>query len=431
MKLPLLYRRQWWLIYLPIVAAVVGVLVWAATVGMPLPPPHVVIATGPPQSSYLRLAQIYAARLEHLGLRVDIVTHARPQDALHRLATPGTGLDVAFAQGLYARPDLPVQALATIGHEIVWVFAHTGIARLADLRGKRVAAAAPDSSNRLALELLLTHARIKPSDIHFVDLVGDAAVAALADSRVDAVVHVASGESGTVAALARMADARLLHLERAGALKARESRLRPVVIPQGSIELRSDIPPADITAAATQTHLLVRPDLHPALQRALLDVANEIHAMPGFLESQGHYPSMQGSDFALSPHAARFGQGVRPWLETLLRYRTAQAAQWVLFVFMPVFVLAMWLMRRVPRFIEWHVNAALQHFYGELKFLEADMTRLAASDPIALRWVMTRMEKLDKQIMELELPERYTDRWYTLREHLAAARERLHNLRER
>lgn len=431
MRLQLLYRRRWLLMYLPILAGLVLGCAWAAVVWKPLPPQRVVMATGPAGSSYLRVAQSYAARLERLGVQVEIITHPRPQDALDRLARPADIVDVALAQGLYSQQGLPVQGLAAVGHEIVWVFARHGVQSISQLRGLRVAAAATGSSNHRAAEMLLAHARIKPEEVRFESLVGDAAVAALAEDRVDAVVHVATGESSTAAALARMDGVRLVTVERAGALAAREPRLRPLVIPQGSIELRSDIPAADVAAMATLTHLLVRPGLHPALQRTLLDVAHEVHSTGGFLEGQGQYPSVRGGDFPLSPVAQQYALGIRPWLETLLPYRAAQWAELVLYALVPLAALALVLLRRVPVFIEWRVNAALQHFYGELKFLEADMVKIATGDPIALRWVVTRLDKLEKQVAAMDLPDRFADRWYTLREHLSAARERLLKLRAR
>ncbi len=431
MKLHLLYRRRWWLMYLPILGGLALAVAWASVVWKPLPPQRLVIGTGPAGSSYLRLAQLYAARLERLGVQVQIVTHPRPQDALARLAQPAGDVDMAFAQGLYARADLPVQGLAAVGHEIVWVFARHGVQGVAQLRGLRIAAAGADSSSRMAAQMLLAHARIKPAEVNFSTQVGDDAVSALAEDRVDAVVHVAGGESTTAAALARLDGVRLVTVERAGALAAREPRLRPLVIPQGAIELRSDIPSADVAAMATLTQLVVRPGLHPALQRTLLDVAHEVHSTGGFLEGQGQYPSVRGGDFALSPVAQQYALGVRPWLETLLPYLTAQWAELVLYALAPLFALALLLIRRVPGFIEWRVNAALQHFYGELKFLEADLIKIATGDAIALRWAVTRLDKLEVQVAAMDLPDRFADRWYTLREHLADARERLLKLRGR
>ncbi|MBE0587282.1 MAG: hypothetical protein IH617_04470, partial [Hydrogenophaga sp.] len=85
MKLMLLYRRRWLLIYLPILLALAGVLAIVTRLWQPLPPLRLVIGTGPAQSSYLRLAQLYASRLEHRGIAVDLVPHPRPQDALQHM----------------------------------------------------------------------------------------------------------------------------------------------------------------------------------------------------------------------------------------------------------------------------------------------------------------------------------------------------------
>ncbi|MGS5087820.1 ABC transporter substrate-binding protein [Hydrogenophaga sp. A37] len=426
MKLLLLYRRRWWLIYLPVLLAVFALLAVTLWVWKPLPPARVVIGAGPGQSSYLALARAYAARLEHLGIAVDIVTHDRPQAPLERLAHGGAGLDVSFAQGLYAPQGGEVQALAVIGHEIVWLFAREGIHSLSQLKGQRIASAAPGSSSRLAAELLLRHVGIRPDEVSFTTDVGDAAISALSEGRVDAVVHVATGDSQTAATLARMDGVHMLGVERAGLLATREHRLRAVIMPQGSIELRSNLPAADLPTVVTLTHLLVRPDLHPALQRALLDVAGELHVMTGFLEGQGLYPSAVGSDFPVSPTAAWHFRGGRPWLETQLPYGTAQWAELVLYALLPMGLLGAALLFRAPRYIDWRVDAALQHFYGELKFLEEEILRAAPGEPAVLHPFVRRLDHLEQEVSTMELPDRYADRWYTLREHLQQTRERLH-----
>jgi hypothetical protein len=429
MKILLLYRRRWWLIYLPVLVAVCVLLAVTLWVWKPLPPARVVIGTGPGQSSYLALARAYAARLEHMGIAVDIVTHDRPQEPLERLARGGAGLDVSFAQGLYAPQGGQVQALAVIGHEIVWLFAREGIHSLSQLKGQRIASAVAGSSNRLAAELLLKHVGIRPNEVSFTTDVGDAAISAFGEGRVDAVVHVATGDSQTAATLARLDGVHLLGVERAGLLATREPRLRAVVMPQGSIELRSNLPAADLPSVVTLTHLLVRPDLHPSLQRALLDVAGELHVMAGFLEGQGLYPSTVGSDFPVSPTAARHLRGGRPWLETLLPYGTAQWAELVLYALLPMGLVGTALLLRAPRYIDWRVDAALQHFYGELKFLEEELTHAAPGDSAVLQPFVRRLDLLEREVSTMELPDRYAHRWYTLREHLQQARERLQALK--
>ncbi|MEZ5705755.1 MAG: ABC transporter substrate-binding protein [Burkholderiaceae bacterium] len=425
MKLLLLYRRRWWLIYLPLLTALFVGLAVVLWLWNPLPPHRVVIGTGPGQSSYLALARVYASRLEHRGIVADIVTHDRPQDALLRMANGDKTLDVTFAQGLYADLGKDTQALAVVGHEIVWVFAHEGIRSIAELRGKRIAAAAPGSSSQIATLKLLKHAQLTPNDVTLSEEVGDAAIAAISEGRVDAVVHVATGDSQTAATLVRMNHVHLLGVDHAGLLATREPHLRAVVMPQGSIELRGNLPAVDLPTMVTQTHLLVRPDLHPALQRALLDVAGELHVMTGFLEGQGIYPTTVGSDFPISAEANRHLRGDTPWLETLLPFGTAQWTELVLFALFPTAVLGLLILMRAPRYIDWRVRAALQHFYGELKFLEEDMARQTGDDPTRLRPFVRRMDQLERQVAAIELPDRYADRWYTLREHLQQARSRL------
>ncbi|MCB2018729.1 MAG: ABC transporter substrate-binding protein, partial [Hydrogenophaga sp.] len=246
MKILSLYQRRWSLIYLPMLVVMCAAVVVIFWVWKPLPPKRVVIGTGPGQSSYLELARSYAARLEHMGIRVDIVPHPRPQDALEQLASGSNAIDVTFAQGLYAGSEGQAQALAVVGHEIVWVFARDGINSLADLRGARVAASIEGSSNRIAAERLLRHAGVQPTEVLFSAEVGDSAIDALTDRRVDAVVHVATGDSQTSATLARQEGVHLLGVARAGSLAAIDPGLRALVMPQGSIELRSNIPATDL-----------------------------------------------------------------------------------------------------------------------------------------------------------------------------------------
>lgn len=425
MKILLLYQRRWTLIYLPLllaVAAVMGAVLW---LWKPLPPTRVVIGTGPGQSSYLELARNYANRLEHLGIQTDIVTHDRPQDALDRMTAGDRRIDVTFAQGLYAQQHPQAMALAVIGHEIVWVFARQSIQSLAQLRGARIAASVEGSSNRMAAGILLRHAGVAEHEVLFQPEVGDAAIDAIATGRVDAVVHVATGDSHTAATLARLDNVHLLGVERAGQLATVEPRLRALVMPQGSIELRANLPATDLPTMVTQTHLMVRPDVHPALQRALLDVAGELHVMSGFLEGQGVYPTSVGSNFPVSAVASKAQRGGRPWMETLLPYRAAQWAELVLYALLPVLLMGSFLLLRAPRYIDWRVDTAIMGYYGELKFLEEDLARLDGRDLPNLRSLAKRLEMLAQQVDAMELPDRYADRWYTLREHLQQARSRV------
>ncbi len=73
----------------------------------------------------------------------------------------------------------------------------------------------------------------------------------------------------------------------------------------------------------------------------------------------------------------------------------------------------------------------MNHFYGELTFLESEMDVVAINNPMALKGLLERLDNIERRVVEMDLPIEFSERWYTLREHLAAARDRLLKLRSR
>ncbi|WP_411881547.1 TAXI family TRAP transporter solute-binding subunit [Polaromonas sp. YR568] len=432
MKLLLLYRRRWWLFYLPVLLCTALALWWSATQWKLLPPTEVVIGAGSPQGGYSMLAQRYAEQLERIGVRAEIVYSDTQKGSLERLTRAGDATSIGFAHGIYANADTGLQALAVIGQEPVWIFSTIGgPSSLAQARGLRVAAGPASSSSFIAARLMLEHAGVRPAEVQFDSATGVAAANALADGKADLVFQAAGEDSQAVQLLTRNSGIQLLGAEHAGAIAAQNPRLQPLLLPQGAIELRGDIPPKDLTLMSLQTHLLVRPGVHPALQRALLDAAIEIHEIPNFLQRHGQFPSFRGSDFPLSPTARAYSLGARPWMETLLPYRTAQYAELVFYAILPILAIAVLMLAWIPKLFDWRISSALNHFYGDLKFLENDMDAVAADNPMALRQLLERLDNIERQVVATDLPDEFSERWYTLREHLASARDRLLKLRSR
>lgn len=430
----LLYRRRWGLFYLPVLLAA-ALAIWASAKWLlPLPPRAVAIAIGVPQGGYAQAGERYRTELERRGLAVELVVSegVGAQGPLHRLADPAGAVQAGFAHGLLADrgPEAPVLALAVVGRQAVWIFTqHSGITQLAQLRGLRVAAGPLGGPVREVAQLVLAQVGVAAQEVNWVETQGMTAANDLLDGKVDAYITTGSAEAPTVRLLTRSAGVQILGVDRASALTTREPRLSPFVLPQGAIELRGNVPPRDLTLLATNTHLLVQDTLHPALQRVLLDVATEVHSVPSFLQLQAEYPDFQ-TDFPLSPVARRHAQGSRPWLEMLLPYWWAQFAALMLYAVIPIVGVTLAALLLVPRLFSLRVDAALAHFYGELKFLETEFDKVP-SNPIAMRPLLQRLDELEIAAASMDLPDRFADRWYTLREHLGAARERLISLRGR
>jgi TRAP-type uncharacterized transport system substrate-binding protein len=432
MRLLLLHRRRWWLLYLPLLMGVAAAAWWSATRWKVLPPEQVFIAAGSQQGSYSRLAQRYAEKLARRGLRAELIYSDSDQAPLKTPAITRDTVMIGFARGGDVNAGMPVQALAVVGQEPIWIFSRkAAVTSLSQASGLRVAADTASSATGTTAKLMLQSAGVRATDVSYEPLSGLNAVNALIDDKVDLIFLAAGEDSPALQLLLKQGGLHIVGAERSGSLTAQAPHLRALLLPQGAIEFRGDIPPRDLTLMALQTHLLVQQDVHPALQRLLLDVAVEIHEFPTFLQRQGEFPSFQASDFPLSPTARSYSRGECPWLETLLPYGKAQQAELLLFAIIPILVIAAFGMAWIPKLFDWRVSARLNHFYGKLKFLENEVEQVATDQPMALKGLLERLDHLESQVVDLDLPDEFSDRWYTLREHLVAARERLLTLRSR
>jgi TRAP-type uncharacterized transport system substrate-binding protein len=434
MKLILLFRMRWVLFYLPVVMYSVLAIWFCTVVLLPLPPSSFVMAIGLPQGSYASIANRYRRELEERGINVDIVTTEDASGPLKRMADPESEVMAGFASGLFnsGKSD-GVAALAAIERQPVWVFTRLDkVTELAQLKGLRISTAGQGNPGWAVTQLLLAHARLGTSDVTLLEAKTFADSANnLIDGKVDVAVIVANGEAEAMRALSRTPGVHMVGVERISALIAREPRLRPFVLPQGSIELRGDVPSRDLTLLGANLHLLVRATMHPALQRVLLDTAQELHEAPSFLQRKGEYPAMHDVDFNLSPIARKWAAGERPFMEQLLPYWQAQLAELLLYAVLPILILAYLMLMWIPKFFAWKVNAVLQNYYGELKFLEAEILPSATTKPMEMMKLMQRLDNIELQVATLELPNQYADRWFVLREHCAHAREKLFSYRAR
>src|SRR5438132_2882444 len=86
-------RRRLWVLALVLFFASLGLSAWL--IGAP-PPRRIVLATGDPRGGFAALGRDYKARLEPLGLHVELVESHGSVDNLRRLARGEA--DVAFIQ---------------------------------------------------------------------------------------------------------------------------------------------------------------------------------------------------------------------------------------------------------------------------------------------------------------------------------------------
>jgi hypothetical protein len=166
--------------------------------------------------------------------------------------------------------------------------------------------------------------------------------------------------------------------------------------------------------------LIVRDDLHPALQSLLLQAASEVHGQSGFFQDVGEFPAYKDRMLPLSPEAARYFKSGPPFLQRYLPFWLAVLIDRLIVLLIPVIALLIPLMRVAPAIYNWRVRSKVFRSYGELKFLEDDLSH--RFDPAKVAEYRTRLDALDSDASQLSVPLAFTDLVYTLREHVNLVR---------
>ncbi len=433
MKFLLLYRRRWGYLYLPVLFVALLAIMWSALVWRPLPPTKISVAGSVAQGGYTILAQRYRDVLDRHGIEIEVVKSDDISKTIALLADDANDVDMGFLLGLVSsNAPANLRALAVIERHPVWIFTRLpDINRTSQFKGLRITAASTTVRNTQTIFQLLAHSQIKPKDVTLDFKSAADASKDLIDAKTDVVVILASSRSDTARALTRAPGIHLVSIDRVLALTSRYPLMSPFVLPQGAIELRGDIPSKDLAMVSYGLHVVVNDKMHPALQRQIMDAAQEIHEVPSFLQHQNEFPTTENSDFMLSSVAKSNALGARPWMEQLLPYYWAQVAELLLYAVLPILALALMLLLWIPDFFDWKVTAVLQNFYGELKFLETEIEPVVSGKPMEIKRLLQRLDNIEAQVVALDLPEQFADRWYTLRSHLAQARAQLLSLRAR
>jgi TRAP-type uncharacterized transport system substrate-binding protein len=412
-------------ILLAVIAIVVAGALYFLLVVRPAPPESITMATGPEGSAYRVFGERYRAALARHGVELRLVPTEGGVENLQKLNDPASGVSVALAQGgLTTEGESPgLASLGTVFYEPVWIFANGQLVGARDLVGKRISMGRAGSGSRKLGMDLGRAVGLEVAEKDLVDLPQDEVPAALLDGRLDVAVIVAPWESPHLREL--LADARVnaLSFPRADAHVALRPYLSKVVVPQGVADLRTNRPPQDLVLVAPKTSLIVRKDLHPALQYLLLEAATQVHAGPGIFQKAGQFPSAEPIDVPLTEEARQFYRTGPPFLQRYMPFWMAVFVGRLLVILIPVVGVLLPLLRLLPVVYGWYVRRRIFRLYGELKFLEAELDASAAGFDAQSR--LERLDRLEARANKLRVSTMFSQFLYTLRAHIELVRGRL------
>ncbi|MCK6386787.1 MAG: TAXI family TRAP transporter solute-binding subunit [Zoogloea sp.] len=429
-------RRELLIFALPALLLIAAAFALAWQFVRPAPPKKIVISTGAPGGAYHYFGERYREKLSQDGIEVELRPSSGAVENLRRLKTDDS-VDVGFLQGGIANePDS--DDLATLGSmylEPVWVFHRKPGARLEridQLEGLRIAVGAPGSGAQLfALQLLAANG-FATDDPHLVALGDLDAVAALKQGKVDAFFVVGAPQAPVVDALLHTPGIGLLSFAQADGYVRHFPHLVKITLPRGAIDIRGDQPPRDVQLLAATANLVVKADIHPAIVTLLLKHARDIHSPPGLLQAANSFPTPQDHALPIHPMARRFYDSGPPLLQRYLPFWLAVLIDRLFVMLLPLFAVVIPLSKVIPAIYNWRMRARVYRWYGELKFLEAEIDQggAGAHDRAAIAAFLGRLDRIEERAARRKLPLAFSNELYTLREHIGLVRRRLRHLAE-
>jgi hypothetical protein len=172
---------------------------------------------------------------------------------------------------------------------------------------------------------------------------------------------------------------------------------------------------------ASKASLVIRDDLHPAIQYLLLSAATEIHGRASIFNRANEFPAAEAVELPLSSGAQRFYKSGPPFLHEYFTFWMAELIGRLIFLIIPILGLLLPMTHFLPRIYNWIMRSRILRIYGELRLLEDAISRDPEADH---RKMLVQLDRLEEQVNHLRLPVSYANMLYELRAHIDLVRER-------
>jgi TRAP-type uncharacterized transport system substrate-binding protein len=421
-----MWHRLWKpsVIVLSWAAFVLAVLYIAYRLVDPLPPRHLAIAAGAAGSGYDNFARQYALILARHGVELEVRNSAGAVENLDLLRDTASGVQAALATFGVTQPrdeDI-LYSLGGIYDAPIFIFYRNAepITQFAQFRGKRLSIGMPGTALRSVILQVLKATNALDASTHLSDLDPTEAIDALIAGEID-VAMFPSPLDGILLQRALAAEIRLMNVAQAEAIAKTVPGLKHVVLWRGLISLPRDIPDSDIDLLASRNRLLVRKDLHPALQYLLLEAMREVHWAPGPFNRLGEFPAEQPNDLPLSPTAAAFYRSGPTFWQRYTSFWFTSLLNRIVFFVIPVAAMLIPVIGFAPRFFRWLYVRRINRLHWALGNVERELAQSA--DRCRFVEYQTRIAEIESAVRLLKVARPFEVDLQRLRIHLRMVQE--------
>lgn len=392
-------------------------------------PNRLIMTTGFEHGTYVIFGEHYKDILARQKIRVELLPSSGSVENLKRLSDKSFHVDAGFVQdGTASPPEANLVSLGAVGYTPLWVFyrGEKTLDYISELKGKRIVIGAEGSGARqFAVDLLRMNNSADPPTV-LLDLAGAAANKALLGGKADAAMMIGTEDNALIKELLYSPKVKLLSFRQAEAYTRLIPALSHVVLPKGILSVSEKIPAHDVDLLAVTTSLVVRKDMHPALQYLLLDAAVEIHGNAGWVNKKDEFPSPRELSFPSSIYAERFYKSGRPFLLDYLPFGIAAFVDRTILFAIPAAIILIPLIRGIPWLYSWRHRRKFHKWYRELKDLELEM--MESRESMDISGYHERIDRIETSINNIHVPLTFFGEVYKLQEHVDLVRSKLERM---
>jgi TRAP-type uncharacterized transport system substrate-binding protein len=402
-------------------------IIGAFVIANPAPPKTITIATGAEGGVYRVFGEEYREFFAKRGIDLKLLPTKGAQENADLILEPDSPVDIAFIQSglLVPKNAKHLETLGSIAYEPIWLFyrshmANDSVQKLIDLSNRKLSVGEKGSGTYTEAMHLLSLTGLH-QDAHLVNLPTAEGVSAIRKGEIDALFLIQNIDSPNVQALIEDPNLRLANFIRADAYVKRMPYLEALTVPMGSLDLKRNFPDQNTRLIATTTELVIKKELHPAIQMLFLQAAREINGKESFFSKRGEFPSFRTSGLTESAQAILYYDKGLPFLMNYLPFTLAEIIHRMIFLILPLLAIAFPVIQYVPQLWDKYMRNRINRMYGCLKSLENDITN--SHDPDLYPEFRARLDKISQEALVLRHSQDHHLEYYTLRGHIDYVRE--------
>ena len=391
----------------------------------PLPPRHFAIAVGTVGSVYDNFARRYAQILARDGVTLEVRNSAGARQSFELLRDATSGVQAALSTFDFTQPG-DANTLSSLGgvfDAVMFVFYRNAepISKFAQFRGKRLAIGMPETGLRSLILQVLRSTDALDETTYLVDLDYSEAVDALIAGKIDVAIFPSPLDGILLQRALGAPGIELMNVTQSEAIAKRIPGLKHVVFWRGLSSLSRDIPNSNIDLLASRNRLLVRKDLHPALQYLLLKAMREVHSGPGPFHRLGEFPAEQPNDLPLSSTAETFYRSGSTFWQRNTSFWVSSLLDRIMLFVIPVVAVLIPIIGFAPRCYRWLNVRRIDRLHRALGNLQRELGQSA--DKSRSADYQARIAEIESSARLLKVARPFETNLHILRLHLRMVQE--------